>query len=557
MNSSKLYKRERRAASSDRYTGEVHQGSGEGYTAASVSNDERVLYHYPSSLPFPVLLDDQIPQEPYRSRNGQVKCAVHWGQRKLLLSEVQLLCMYCQPDVSYHIVYAGSAPGTHLAFLDELFQCRHTWELIDPGQFDLPALAQRPNFCLRNEFFTNATAYDINARRLREVLPALGTIYDLVAVQDAAEESKEIHKQLQSMVGTLDVARGTEDIPSMYEKPLSLPKGLVLLAQVGMERNKPLLFISDIRSGSVALHNFEEHVAENMRAQECWTQILHGAYSMLKFRLPYTSKAASFGGRDVMPPTNLIELDGSVQYLRGDILLPIWTRPTSTEGRLVVPQGAFQVKYDVGKVENQFFFFNHRLREQVHFNHLLLQHKDLDHHYDAAAEVHCLLTYLQFVRPELRSAPIGEVRREVKRVSAKITEHLGLTFSDAVRRRNIIMLKQASGQLLGGASSEPPLKEPRLRSTCGVKETASMAAAVPTTTASSSNKEQSLDSDTELLDGGDVTQNSEAPGEWVETTKKLIHLAAAERDRPVWKRNVNEELFNAPSGFWVTTLMQE
>ncbi|ESL08272.1 hypothetical protein TRSC58_04028, partial [Trypanosoma rangeli SC58] len=247
----------------------------------------RTVYHYPSSLPFPTVMDANFPAESYGSRSQDVKAAIHWGQRKLLLSEIQLLSLYARPNITYHIVYAGSAPGTHLAFLDDMFQRRHTWELVDPGQFDRPVLESRQNFTLRNEFFTNATAYGINARRLLEVLPGLGVIYRDVAVDRAGVAKKELHEQLQSIVGTIDVARGTEDIPSMYESRLDIPIGFELLCYVGMERTKPLLFVSDIRSGSVSLPNFEDHVAENMRAQECWCQILQGEYSMLKFRLPY------------------------------------------------------------------------------------------------------------------------------------------------------------------------------------------------------------------------------------------------------------------------------
>lgn len=509
--------------------------------AAGRKIPHRTVYHYPSTKPFPVLLDDDFPAEPYRSRNADIKSAVHWGQRKLLLSEIQLLCMYCKPDISYHIVYAGSAPGTHLAFLDEMFACRHTWELVDPGQFDRPVLEPRANFWLRNEFFTNATAYDINARRLEEVLPALGFVYRHVAVESVREAKKEIHERLQGIVGTLDVARGTEDIPAMYEPPLALPRGLELLAQVGLERNKPLLFVSDIRSGSVALPNFEEHVAENMRAQECWTTILHGVHSMLKFRLPYTSKSASFGGQGAVRETRLIREDGTVPYLRGDMLLPIWTRPTSTEGRLVVPQGAFQKDYDVARLENQFFFFNAKVREQVHFNHCVHGDDNLDHHYDAAAEVHCLTTYLLFMKPELKDESPGVLRREVLRVSHSITDHLKVTFEDAIRRRDALMIKQASVSVAAGedgrmgeaADAEEAAEEAETRSTA-------VAAANGTTASTAAS-----------------SSTSAAPSEWEQTTRYMVRLAAYDRARPVWETNVSEEAFSKPSGFWVTTKMPQ
>lgn len=511
--------------------------AGASFSATAGSDAEAVaasfpktVHHYPSSLPFPVVMDDDFPTEAYRSRNTDAKSAIHWGQRKLLLSEIQLLCMYCRRDVSYHIVYAGSAPGTHLAFLDDMFEKRHTWELVDPGQFDRPVLGNRPNFTLRNEFFTNATAYGINARRLSEVLPGLGAVFSYLAVQSVEQEKKEIHTKLQDMVGTLDVARGTEDIPSMYEPLLSLPKGLELLCQVGMERGRPLLFVSDIRSGSVALPNFEEHVAENMRAQEAWTMILHGEYAMLKFRLPYTHKSAGFGGKGAVAETKLIRPDGTVPYLRGDMVIPIWTRPTSTEGRLVVPQGAFQRDYDVAKLENQSFFLNARMREQVHFNHLLLPDEDLDHHFDASAEVHCLLAYLRFVHPHLRDddVPVSVLRQEVRRVSATITSHLRIKFEDAIRRRDALILKQARAGIMededgDGDGDAPEGKRPRLDEAPAEK----------------------------------TAVERKAISDWEATTRAMISVGGKERQRVVWSANVDEAAFKEPSGFWVTTKMRQ
>lgn len=557
-------KRQRQELLNDLYTAPAAAGITAGGNLGKLMS--RPVYHYPSTRPFPVLLDDNFPAEPYRSRNKDIKSAIHWGQRKLLLSEIQLLCMYCRPGVAYHIVYAGSAPGTHLAFLDEMFACRHTWELIDPGQFDRPVLEPRPNFWLRNEFFTNATAYGINARRLSEVLPALGFVYQHIAVDSVREEKRAIHEQLQGIVGTLDVARGTEDIPAMYEAPLALPKGLELLAQVGLERNKPLLFVSDIRSGSVALPNFEDHVAENMRAQECWTSILHGERSMLKFRLPYTSKATKFGGQGVVRETRLIREDGTVPYLRGDMLLPIWTRPTSTEGRLVVPQGAFQKDYNVARVEDQFFFFNSKVREQVHFNHLVRDDDNLDHHYDAAAEVHCLQTYLRFMRPELSSAPTGELRREVLRVSASITTHLGVTFDDAIRRRDALMINQAR------RSKNTSAQGHEADNTDGDEEAEERAelediqALAPKTGASASKTSPNDAHDGAAAgpavtggDGGAPAGASPpaAPSEWELTTRHMVRLATYDRTRPVWSRNVREQEYAKASGFWVTTTMPQ
>eukprot|EP00796_Vickermania_ingenoplastis_P005363 gene5363-3858_t len=483
----------------------------ESYAPRQQQNGYRSIQvtHYPSHLPFPVVMGDDFPQESYQSRNKEVKSSIHWGQRKLIISEIQFLSLYCRPATSYHVVYVGSAPGTHIAFLDNMFEKRHTWELIDPGEFDRATLDGHSNIVMRNEFFTNAVAYDINIRRLEENCPALAAIYRSLTAR--ASRHHELHEKLKGSLGSMDVARVTEDIPSMYEPVLDMPHGLDVLARAGMERSKPLLFVSDIRTGSLSMPNFEEHVAENMRAQESWTQILQADFSVLKFRLPYTKIAKTFGGRDVEEQTKLIQEDGCVTYLRGDILLPVWTRPTSTEGRLVVPKGARRVPYNVQKVEDKFYFFNARIREAVHFNHFFEFHDSLNHHFDPAAEVHCLSSFLRFINPKSNDWSEEKFYAAVLSLSSDITAHLGIDFNDAIRRRDALMLRQAREGISAHSGKE--------KAGGGTAEASTKA---------SSNK----------------------LSKWYNQTKRLIDLAHRERDRPLWSVNLNEQLWSELSGVW-------
>lgn len=80
-------------------------------------------------------LDDLGNTEHYRSRSEEIKTVDHWGQRKLLFSEIKFLLMLEEfhPKVKT-IVYAGAAPGTHLDYLNALFP-NFNWILIDPRNF--------------------------------------------------------------------------------------------------------------------------------------------------------------------------------------------------------------------------------------------------------------------------------------------------------------------------------------------------------------------------------------------------------------------------------------
>ena len=71
----------------------------------------------------------------YRRRDhGTVKSTIHWGQRKLLISEIEFLAEHkFKFSVKSVVVYAGAAPGDHLPILINLFRDKiSAWELFDP-----------------------------------------------------------------------------------------------------------------------------------------------------------------------------------------------------------------------------------------------------------------------------------------------------------------------------------------------------------------------------------------------------------------------------------------
>lgn len=81
------------------------------------------------------LVANSSPREKYYSRPAAEKTSVHWGQRKLFLTELQFLTMFDDSLVENPIiVYAGAAPGIHIQYLSELFP-RYIFHLYDPRQF--------------------------------------------------------------------------------------------------------------------------------------------------------------------------------------------------------------------------------------------------------------------------------------------------------------------------------------------------------------------------------------------------------------------------------------
>jgi len=91
---------------------------------------------------------------PYHRRKGELKTVLHWGQRKLLMSEIEFLTNECSPDVSYTVVYAGASPGFHITHLSNIFPSI-IFELYDPAEF---LIKETEKIKLHNEFFTDDTA---------------------------------------------------------------------------------------------------------------------------------------------------------------------------------------------------------------------------------------------------------------------------------------------------------------------------------------------------------------------------------------------------------------
>ena len=74
---------------------------------------------------------------------------MHWGQRKLLLSEIEFLARFSEPGIT--CVYAGAAPGTHIPYLTQLFPEVARFVLVDPSPF---ICKPSERIVVRQEFFT-------------------------------------------------------------------------------------------------------------------------------------------------------------------------------------------------------------------------------------------------------------------------------------------------------------------------------------------------------------------------------------------------------------------
>eukprot|EP00808_Paulinella_micropora_P002844 g33204.t1 len=104
--------------------------------------------HTLTQAPFTRILLPEAPSLPWVRRQGQKKTLLHWGQRKLLICEIEFLTKFASPEFEWKVLYAGAAPGEHLLLLSELFPNCH-FILVDP----------RPIFVLPSKSFTILKTY--------------------------------------------------------------------------------------------------------------------------------------------------------------------------------------------------------------------------------------------------------------------------------------------------------------------------------------------------------------------------------------------------------------
>lgn len=229
------------------------------------------------------VLGVDYPREAYKpSKDSSLENVVfkglHFGQRKLLLSEIEFLCAIEEArgdGKPILCVYAGAANGSHLPFLFDLFP-NVCFVLIDPAPFCPP---------------------------VQEIADSGdGAVVELV--QDYCTD--ELCLRLARMYG---------EKYSVY-------------------------LISDIRSGiPKRMTSNKEHTEMMLRDnawQKSWCWSLRAQAAMLKFHPPYPAvtdtEARNYDPEDDTP--------ASIEYLDGRQLFGVWAPKSSSEVRLIV-EGPF------------------------------------------------------------------------------------------------------------------------------------------------------------------------------------------------------------------------
>lgn len=243
---------------------------------------------------FPVaaerILNEHTPRRVYQpsdtstTSDGITRKGLHFGQRKLLLSEVEFFTgiitveegeaegKTASPLKPPLVVYAGAANGQHLPFLFSLFP-KHKFVLIDPAPFCQP-------------------------------------------VQKIAESRED--GPIVDLINECCTDEVCERLRQKYEDQYRL------------------ILVSDIRSGvPVKMTSNAEHtemIDRDNSLQLGWCNVLKPTWAMLKFHPPYPAEKNTTSPRYDPNDTTPEE----ITYLGGDALFGVWAPKSSSEVRLVV-----------------------------------------------------------------------------------------------------------------------------------------------------------------------------------------------------------------------------
>jgi cap2 methyltransferase len=100
-----------------------------------------------------------MTRKKYYKRTKEIRNVIHWGQRKLILSEIEFLTRYIKTETNkkpIYVIYAGGAPGTHILYLTKMFPDIY-FELYDPREFSTK-LTKCNRINTHIQYFTNETA---------------------------------------------------------------------------------------------------------------------------------------------------------------------------------------------------------------------------------------------------------------------------------------------------------------------------------------------------------------------------------------------------------------
>lgn len=317
-----------------------------------------------------VLGDNHVVIQKYKPSTDEEMLQVnreHDGQRKLLLSEIEFLSKTLNLGTvkghdNVHVFYLGAAPGDHLKLLIFMFPAVRHWHLIDPafnvhgGKFEQIEYEKESK-----KFHYKVSGEEMYDKMFEEILNRNKDIDATIRTHNGIIEKVSLHCEYANK----------ESMGKLFDKVFEEE-----------ETNDPtFIFISDIRHPYDVKEDdakkIEALVKHDMGLQRDVLLDSGSVAGMLKFRPPYGE-------------------DKPMEYLDGELYLPVWGRRNTSEVRWVRLKSASETnegedgtswrEYNPRAHEDLCYTFNHVVREDI--NYEALRELAILQEYEASLEVH-------------------------------------------------------------------------------------------------------------------------------------------------------------------------
>jgi hypothetical protein len=371
-----------------------------------------------------LILHENSKEKDYESRKFEQKTE-DWGQRKLLLSEIEFFSLYC-PNEKIICLYIGAAPGDHIEFLSKMFLNIefHLYDKNDNYDFNVK---ESDRIKIYDQYFTDDD--------IQYYLPIKEGTRTLSKKE--SRNSQQLPIFLISDLRTVDFITLRKEFYGKNNIEIDdrfIPKEPELA-----KKYEPMLDLQ-----------LENEIWADMERQQKWVKAINPQQALLKFRLPYPNKG--FVYRPTGSGSGTGPQKDEVEYLDGTIYFQVWEGATSTELRLV-PQkdenGNFKMrKYDLNVVDKQIFYHNTETRLKKKYYNILnnkettINGDELLNDYDSTAEAAILIIYLKKIDTFQKSS---DLEKNVILMSEKITQFLSLDKNR--KNRTLSSLRPTKGGL--------------------------------------------------------------------------------------------------------------
>ena len=149
-------------------------------------------------------------ERKYRSRSGEEKTTIHWGQRKLFLTVLQFMTYYVdlgtpEAPTTPQIVYAGAAPGHNISLLSKLFPTCE-FHLYDTNPFST-LLDGNPKVHIYKQYFLDDDAKKWSEK---DMVYFISDIRRDIAGKSTVEAEKTIQEDMQMQLRWYEIMKPKE-----------------------------------------------------------------------------------------------------------------------------------------------------------------------------------------------------------------------------------------------------------------------------------------------------------------------------------------------------------